>query len=812
METLLQDLRYGFRTFLKSPGFAAAAVLTLALGIGANTAIFSLVNAVLLRQLPYKNPEKLIWVWSTRTDRDKAFYSIPNFIDTRDENQSLEQMAAFSNWGANLTNQGEPERIQGVRLSAHAFQMLGIEAALGRTLIAEDDRPQSPRVIVLSHGLWQRRFGGDREVIGKTLTLNGDAYAIVGVLPAYFKIPNAEIEIATPLRMEVEPRRSERGSNFLRVFARLKPGVTLEQARADLTTITARLREKYPDDNAKHTAPNLLPLHEEIVGGYRNSLLLLLAAVVLVLLIACANLAGLLLERATARHKEIAIRAALGASRRRLLRQMLTESLMLAITGGALGLLLATTGRDLLLSLSPADLPRLGEVSMDGRILLFCLSLSLLAGIIFGLVPAIRATKTDLNVELKEGGRSSSGITSSRIRGALVITEVTLSLVLLVGAGLLIKSLVKLQQVTPGFDVTNLLTVRLSLPLSKYSKPEAVKVFYDKLAARLIALPGVETAGAANVLPLSGMNVRTEFTISDRPPLSATDTPAAQNRWVSPAYFHSMRIPIVQGRDFTESDNEQGLRVIIIDELLMRRYWPNESPIGAHVQIGFGADKPSTYEIVGVVGNVKHTGLNEEPTATLYAPFYQMPQSVVSFFANSMSIVVRSATDARTLTEAVRRELQSVDSEVPATGIKTMEQFLADSLAQRSFNLFLLTAFALTALILALAGLYAIISYSITQRSREIGIRIALGAQAGDLVKSVIAQGMKLVLVGVGLGLIASLAFTRVLSSLLFGVSATDPLTLAVTTLLIIAIALPACYIPARRAAMIDPLIALRQE
>jgi len=813
MEALLRDLRFSLRRCRSAPAFTAAAVLTLALGIGANTAIFSLVDAVLLRVLPYRDANQLVWVWATRTDRDKAFYSVPNFIDTIDGSHSFVELGAFANWGANLTGDGEPVRLQGVRLSAHAFRMLGVEAAAGRLLIDEDDDPGKPRVVVLSYGLWQRRFGGNREVIGQPINLNGEAYTVAGVLPAHFTIPNAEIEIAAPLRLASDPRRRERGSNFLRVFGRLEDGVTLAQARAQMASITEQLREKYPDNNAKLTAPNVLPLHDEIVGGYRTPLWLLLGAVGLVLLIACSNLANLLLARATARKREIALYAPLGATRFAIVRQMLTESLLLSVAGGALGVLLAVLGRDLLLAFRPADLLLAGEVLVDGRVLLFSLTISVLAGIVFGLGPALQTTKTGLQVELMGGGRGSSGGSSSRLRDALVVLEVALSLILLVGAGLLITSFMRLQSVSPGFEPGNLLAVRLSLPAAKYSRTEQIGSLYDRLGARLSALPGVDGVGAANVLPLSGMISRTEFTISDRPPLSPTETPAAQSRWVSPAYLQTMKIPIIEGRDLNEHDDETGAPVVVIDEALARRNWRNESPIGSHLRLDFGnGDKPHEFEVVGVCGNVKHSRLNEEATATLYAPLHQIPQSMFSTLAANLSIVVRSAADPRMLTESVRRELQSVDPEVPASNVKTMAEFLAASVASRRFNLLLLTTFAGAALVLAAAGLYGVVSYTITQRTREIGIRMALGGNPRDMLRLVIGQGMRLALIGVGLGLAAALALTRLMSSLLFGVNATDPLTFAVIAVLLTAVALVACWIPARRATKVDPLVALRYE
>src|SRR5262245_5215902 len=816
MKNLMQDLRFGLRMLHRNYVFSIFVVLTLALGIGANTAIFSLVNSVLLRQLPFKNSAQLVWVWATRTDRDRAFYSIPNFIDTRERNQSLAQVAAFANWGANLTGTGEPERLQGVRITARVFQMLGAEPAAGRTLLPEDDQLDKLSVAVLSYKLWQRRFGGERSVIGQKLTLNGDSYTVVGVLPPEFIIPNAEIDVAIPLRMESDVRRSERGSNFLRVLARLKEGVTVEQARADLASVTAALRKEYPADNAKLTAPNVLPLHDEVVGNYNKALWLLLGAVGLVLLMACGNLGGLLMARATSRRQEFAHRAPIGATRWRLMRQMLAESLLLAMIGGALGLLLAMWGRSFLLALSPADLPRAGEIGLDARILLFTLTLSLLVGLVFGLAPAVQATKTDLNAMLKGDSRGgSTGAAGHRLRGGLVVAEVALALTLLVGAGLLIKSFIRLQNVNPGFEAGNLLAARLSLPATRYSTPEAVKVFYDKLAARLVEVHGADV-GAISVLPLSGMNARTEFTIDGRPPLNPTDTPAAQNRWVSPGYFHTMRIPLRQGREFTIADHERAALVVVIDETLAQRYWPQRNPLGEHLLISFGSESPRKFEIVGVAGNIKHESLNEGPGATLYTAFAQAPKSIVSFLTSSLNIVVRGAPgrsdEAQALASSIRHEVQAVDPEVPASNILPMDQFLARALAAQRFNLQLLAIFAGAALLMASVGLYGVMSYSVTERTRDIGLRIALGAQSKDVLRLVIGQGLKLALLGVAVGLAAALASTRLMARLLFGVSATDPETLVLIALLLTVVAFFACYIPARRAANFDPLKALRRE
>jgi putative ABC transport system permease protein len=815
MENLLQDVRTSIRMLRKKPGFTILAALALALGIGANTAIFSVVNAVLLSPLPFEEPERLVWIWSTRTDRDKAFFSIPDFIDSRERNQTLEQMVAFANWGANLTGAGEPERIQGVRITPNAFQALGAQAIAGRALLPEDGR-SGERVAVLSHGLWQRRFGASKDVIGSKLSLSDDSYTVVGVLPADFIFPGteAESEIAIPLSLETDPRRSERGSNFLRVFGRLKPGVTLEQARADLAGINDLLRQQYPEANAKKTAPRVLSLHDEVVGSYRAALLVLLGAVGFVLLIACSNLANLLLVRASARHKEIAVRVALGATRTQVIRLLLTESLALAILGGLLGIFLASWGIDLLVALSPAELPRATGIGMDGPVLGFTLTISLLSGLIFGLVPALQASNVDLIEELKGTTRSSTAPAAhNRTRSLLVVAEVAISLVLLTGAGLLVKSFRNLQSVSPGFEAENLLSVRLSLPQTKYSKPEAVENFYQKIVPRIESLSGVETVGAANVLPLSAMNVRADFTIVGRPPLSQTEVPAAQNRWVSPSYFQTLRIAVLKGRQFTEMDTPRGQGVVMIDKSLADRYWPGADPLGAHIKIDDAAPAPPReVEIIGVVENVKHFGLDEEPTATVYAPLSQIPQGQVSFFINRMSLVVRTSFDPLALADAVRHEVRAIDGEVPTSYVRSMEQFVSAAVAPRRFSLLMLAIFSAMALLLATSGVYAVISYAFSQRTHEIGVRLALGAQTMDVLRLVIGHGLKLVLTGVALGLVGAFALTRVLSGLLYGVTATDPVTFVLVSLLLTILALAACAVPAWRATKVDPGVALRYE
>jgi predicted permease len=813
INTLMQDLRYSIRVFRKNPGFTAVSVLALALGIGANTAIFSMVNAILLRQLAFKAPEQLVWIWSTRTDRDKAFFSIPDFLDYQEQNKSLEQMAAFANWGANLTDGGDPERLTGVRVTANVFQMLGVEAAAGRCLLPEDGAPESPRAVVLSYGLWQRRFAGDRGIIGKTISLNGDSYTVVGALPPAFIFPGAEADIAIPLVLGTDPRRSDRGANFLRVIARLKPGYTQQQTQAEMDTISRQLQQLYPTTNAKKTSPKVFALHGEVVGGYQAALMMLLGAVGLVLLIACSNLANLQLSRASARHKEFAIRAALGASRMRLIRQQLTETSVLGLIGGTLGLLLAWQGIKFLMALSPASLPRANQVGIDFRVLAFTLIISLLAGLIFGLIPALQASKVDINKELKGSGKGTGDAGQrNRARSMLMVSEIAISLVLLITAGLLVKSFLRLQEISPGFNGENLLLVRLSLPPAKYPNREALTIFFEKVLPGIESLSGVRAVAVANVLPLSGMNVRNDFTIIGRPPLSAADIPAAQSRWISPGYFQTMGIQLVRGREFTPHDNSHAPGVVVIDEVLAHRYWPNENPVGVHLKLDDGSPEPHDVEIVGVVGNVKHVGLDEEPTSTFYGPLDQIPENNVSFLAANCSLAIRTSTNALALETPVRRVVQDIDKDVPVSNTRTMDQFLSASTAPRRFNVLLLMLFACVALLLAVTGVYAVMSYSVIQRSQEIGIRIALGAQAGDVLKLVLGQGFKLVLIGTVVGLVGGFISTRFLSSLLFGVSNIDPVVFALTPLILLLVALSACYIPARKATKVDPIIALRAE
>ncbi|MGB0037098.1 MAG: ABC transporter permease, partial [Candidatus Acidiferrales bacterium] len=661
------------RILRKSPGFTAVAVLTLALGIGANTSIYSLVSAVLVHALPFREPAKLMWVWCTRVDREKAFASIPNFYDYRDQNKVLEGLAAFGFWNPNLTGLGRPERLQGIRISAGAFDLLGARALKGRALLPEDDNPEGGKVVVVSYGLWQR-LGGDDALIGKALSLNDESYTVVGVLPPNFVFPATAAQLAIPLRPEGDPRRFDRGDRFLRLLGRLKPGVSQGEAQAQLSMIAIHLSHEYPKTNAKDTGTRLVPLQQEITGDFRLALLVLLGAVGLVLLIVCSNLANLLLSRATARRKEIAIRVALGGARARLIRQLLTESMLLAGLGSVLGVALAMWIFPALLTLTPLELPRSGEIHLDGGVFAFVLGVSLFAGLLFGLAPALRATRLDLNEELKAGGRSSfNGARHNRLREILVMAEVALSLVLLVGAGLFLKRVARIQAVEPGFDPAHLLTVRLSLPKVAYRKTADLTIFYRKLRSNLLQLPGVQAAGAVSGLPLSGSWATTDFSVDGHPPPSPSDVPSAQYRFVTPGYFAAMQIPILRGRDLDESDTAESGRVTLISQKLAHRFFGDVNPIGAHIQVDNGKPNPPEVEIVGVVGDVKHLSLDAPPTADIYIPFQQMPEGWVLYVTNNMHWAVRCTSDPTALAPTVGREIEDLDGNIAASNLWTMQ-------------------------------------------------------------------------------------------------------------------------------------------
>ena len=808
MGNLWQDIRYGVRMLLKKPAFTAVAVLALALGIGANTAIFSVVNAVLLRPLPFAEPDRLVAVLSANIKGGSEQFggaSPADFLDWQAQNKSFESITAYSGGSINLSGVDQPEQFPGARVSDGFFQVYQVKPLLGRTILPEENVVRGNRVVVLSHRLWQRRFGGDPNIVGKTLTLSGRSTTVIGVMPPEFKEP-AFAEAWTPLLMdsgEMKPRESR----YFTVAARLKPGVTLEEAQSEMDVIAKRLAAEHPETNTGWGV-RLMPLRERGITRVRSALLILLGAVSFVLLIACANVANLLLARATARHKEVAIRTALGATRWRIVRQMLVESLLLALTGGTVGLLLALWGVDAITALVPSDwrFPRLDESRVDLTVLLFTLGVSALTGLVFGLLPALKASSPNVYESLKETGRSSTaGLRLQRLRSLLVVSEITLTLLLLVGAGLLVKSLLRLQQVDLGFNPENLLTANVVPPLSqKYLQDEQRATLYQRILEEVGRLPGVESVAANSGPPLASFGLNFGFEIEGRT-INAGDKQEAFFSAISPGYFHTMGIPLQAGREFTDRDTKDAPPVAIINETMARRFFPDLDPIGQRIKIKHYMSEPVSHEIVGVARDAKQMSLSDKMEIEMYVPHLQRPWL-------STVLVVRTRTDPASLIPSVQRAVASVDKDQPISRARTMEQLIAESTAQPRFYTLLLSIFAGIALLLALIGIYGVMSYTVAQRTHEIGIRMALGAQRGDVLRLIIGHGMLLAAIGIGTGLAASLALTRVLSGLLYDVSATDPATFAAISLLLSSVALLACYLPARRATKVDPMIALRYE
>jgi predicted permease len=816
METVWHDVSHGIRTLLKNPGFTTVAILSLAIGIGANSAIFSVTNALLLRPLPYKDSDKLVILWSRSPGLNvpQDWFSPGQYLDVKTQNTVFDETAITIGASFNLTGQTIPEHIDGARISSSMFSLLGASAMLGRVLQADEDQPGKPPTVILCYGFWQRYFGGDRDVIGKTLTMNGNDYTVVGVMPASFTlnkevmpavngIQNADLLVSLPLS---ETARANRGNEDFNIFARLRPGISIPQAQAEMDLIADRMKQQYPANYPAHggLTISVVPLLQQVVGDISLALKVLFGAVGFVLLIACANVANLSLSRAAVRQKELAIRAAVGASRIRLIRQLLTESMLLAVAGGVAGVGIAYFTIKALGVFGPDNIPRLNDVSIDGRVLAFTCLIALLTGAIFGLVPAMRASRVDLNDVLKEGGRSgASGRGGHRTRKLLVIAEVALSLILLIGAGLLIRSYQRVWNAYPGFDSHNVLSLRLALPANKYPKPESIIQFFRRVVERLNGAPEVESVATTYSLPMSTVALAWEpISIEGYAPNGAQELIISNVRIVSPDYFRTMRIPLVKGRYFDEHDTRGAMETVIVDEAMAERFWPNEDPIGKRMQRGGSG---SWRTVVGVISDAKQYSTEKEPPIAVYYPFEQ-------FAARNMFLVVRTTRDPAGMSEAVTKEIQAVDPEMPVFDVGTMDQRLHDSLARQRFAMFLLGLFAVIASILAAIGIYGVMAYSVNERTHEIGIRLALGAQPANVLQLVIRQALALTSLGIATGLACAFALTRVMSSLLFGVGATDGLTFVITTLLLGSVALFASYIPARRAARVDPMIALRRE
>jgi putative ABC transport system permease protein len=806
MDTFLKDLRFALRTMRRSPGFTSVAILALALGIGANSAIFSVVNSVLFRPLPYRDPNRLVMIWENHQQNggpEREWASPADLKDWREQPQSFEHVAGLLGWGPTLTGSGEPEDLQGAAVSYDTFDMLGVAPAIGRAFTAADDNAGAERVALLSHQLWQRRFGSSPDVVGKPVTLGGVNFTIVGVMPRALSFPILNTsEIFTPAGpiLATALKGCNRGCVVLRVIAKVKEGVSLQNAQAEMSTFAARIAEQYPD-TSNGVGTLLVPLHEQLVGNVRLAMLVLLGAVALVLLIACANVANLLLSRAAAREKEVAIRAALGASRARLIRQHLTESLVLAVIGGAVGLLIAFWMVDVLVSFAPKGTPRLEEITVDIGVLAFTFAVAVATGLVFGLAPALLASRTNFNSALKEGGRDQRATSrGNRVRSALVIAEVSLALMLLVGAGLLIKSFINLQHVDPGFNPRAVLRADVGLPRTRYADRAQAAAFFKQLVDRVSTLPGVEVAGAVSTLPLSGEGTDTSFLIEGRPRPEANREPVAFYSKVTPDYFRAMGIRLQRGRVITDADTADSPKVVVISETMARRYFEGEDPLGKGLL--FGKDRR---EIVGIVSDVKYFGLNLEARPAMYFSEQQYAE-------RGMSLVLRTSGDSMSLASAVRSEVQTLDQNLAVSNVMPMEQLVSASLAEPRFVLLLLGVFAGAALVLSVIGVYGVVSYSVTQRSHEIGVRMALGAQIGDVLKLVLRQGMLLVGSGVAIGLGGAFVMSRLMESLLFGVGARDLITFAATALVLAGVALGACFVPARRAAKVDPMVALRYE
>ena len=822
MNTFLQDLRYALRLFAKSPGFTAAAILSLAIGIGANTALFSVTNALLLRPLPYKNADRLVILWnrSPGLDITQDWFSTAQYFDIKNGHRGLEQVAIAIGGNYNLTGKGEPERVGTIRVSSNLLPMLGQKAALGRLFVPEEDSPGHTATAILSYGMWTRHYGADPQMVGKNIMINGTPYEVIGIMPRTFSLPRevmptldgaeqADILLPLPLGLEAVRNRDHEDYN---IIGKLKPGVSVQQAQAEMDTITARLRHDFPANYPPNGGLTfgIVPLLEQVVGDVRPTLFVLLGAVGFVLLIACANVANLLLSRAVGRQKEIAIRTAVGASPIRIIRQLLTESVLLASGGGILGVVFAFVGIYWVHVLGPKSVPRLNDIGVDGSALLFTAFIAIFSGILFGLAPALRVSVLNVFSTLKEEGRGSSGGTvwgrGNGLRRLLVMSELALCAMLLIAAGLLVRSFARVQNVPPGFNPQNVLTFELTMSGPKYKDPQVVLSTYRQLREKLENLPGVSAAGAVTSLPLSEMFAWGPVAVEGRIPQPGENFVNADERMVSGNYFQAMQIPLLEGRFFNGEDRDGKPRVAIIDEYMAKQLWPGQNPVGRRLHLGGVSDSDEPWiTVVGIVGRIKQYTLDSDSRIAFYLPQTQYP-------TRAMNVVLRSSSDPASLATVVKREVHELDPDLPLYNVITMQERVSESMARRKFSMLLLTSFACLALALASIGTYGVMAYLVSQGTREIGIRIALGATPGRILKLIISKGMAMALCGLALGLIGAFAFTRVMSNLLFGIKATDPATFAVISILLVLIAFLASYIPAQRAAHVDPMIALRYE
>jgi len=814
---LLQDLRYAVRQFLKTPGLTILVIITIALGVGANTALFSVVNGVLLNPLPYPEPDQLVALRESKPNFEWGTIPYPTFRDWQKDNHTFSSIAVWRGYAFSLTGAGEAEQVNAQLVSSDFFPILGVKPLLGRSFLAGEDEIGAAPIAVISEGLWRRKFASAPDILSKGITLDGNSYSIVGVIPAGPHFPmgsaSARREVFVPIGQWKNNLLTSRGAGLgINGIGRLKPGVTIEQARADMTSVSNNLAAAFPDTN-KGISARLIPFKQWMVGDIGSLLLVLLASVGFVLLIACVNVANLLLARSTSRTREFAVRSALGASQRRMVRQLLTESLLLAVAGGMLGLMLAAWGTRAALSVLPTALPRTEEIGLDIRVLFFTLAISLLAGILFGLVPALKMSPSRLQETLKEGGRGMSG-GRHRVQGAFVVAEMAMALVLLAGAGLMIRSLTRLWGVDPGFNSRNVLTVGLTLPQSMMAaSPDAIRAAFREFDHKIASIPGVEAVSQTwGSVPMAGDDEQTFWFEGQPKPANPNDRSWAIDYIVEPGYLKAMEIPLLRGRFFTNQDNEHSPRVVVVDDVFARKYFPNENPVGKRIL----RDDASPEEIVGVVGHVKQWGLDADDTeklrAQIYIPCMQMPDAFITMQASGSTVIIRSRQAGTGLLDSIRHASQQISNEQIIFNPQTMDQIIADSLAERRFSMILFGAFAALALLLASVGIYGVISHVVGQRTHEIGIRMALGARRLDVLRLILVGAGRVALIGVALGLVCALSLTSLLANRLYGVSPQDPITFVAVPSILIAVALLASYLPARRATKVDPMTALRYE